>query len=461
MYICQMDISDETIRNLKEENDMLIQRETISEKTIQILTEEIDTNIRKEVLSLKIIKELNEENHMHIQKEVALEENIRKLKKELDMHAKNETVLQLSSETPKDIPEIIFPTSDRVEPSPKQMSIQQGTVSLPSQSSILTEGNQLKDDEVDISQTATEIETGNMQLSVENDILPQTSRPMALVVEDNLIVEAEIVSTTEPDDKEDTASDAKETKEADTDTVGRSIYSNNQLEELVSRLAAPVHLSSPISALSSSALSQNPNVQNISEVMQKLKVLVGKDLDSIMSTTGVVGEISSLLKNLDEIKDHLSPVDFGTFSVVQMVVGRFESDFPNIKLALSTYHDVHQEQQGVLGCLQELIQRRTDVNDKHEELNQRKQQITNRINGLQHDLQEAEKELATVLTEMDINAASGKDIESKINEECPKGASLMTKMSSVEPVYHFALAKKASLAEDWANIQACFLSKSI
>jgi len=360
-------------------------------------------------------------------------------------------VLQLSTETPKDIPEIIFPTGDRVEPSPKQTSVQQGTVALPSQSTILTEGNQLKDDEVDISQTAAEIETGNMQLSVENDI----------VVEDNLIVEAEIVSTTEPDIKEVTASDAKETKEVDTDTVSRSIYSNDQLEELVSRLAAPVRLSSPISALSSSALSQNPNVQKISEVKQKLKVLVGKDLDSIMSTTGVVGEISSLLKYLDEIKDHLSPVDFGTFSAVQMVVGRFESDFPNIKLALSNYHDVHQEQQGVLGCIQELIQRRTDVNDKHEELNQRKQQITNCINGLQHDLQEAEKELATVLTEMDINAASGKDIESKINEECPKGASLMTMLSSIEADYHFALAKKASLAEDWANIQACFCSKSI
>ncbi|RHN48746.1 putative histone acetyltransferase [Medicago truncatula] len=246
-------------------------------------------------------------------------------------------------------------------------------------------------------------------------------------------------------------------KDSDMDTVSGSIYSTDQLEEFVSKLAAHSHLNSLVSTCSSSALSQNSNAQKISEIMQKLKPLVSKDLDSIMSTTGVVEEISSLVKDLNEIKDHLSFADFGTFSAVQMAIGRFE----NIKLALSNYHGVHQEQQEVCGCIQELIQHRTNVNGKHEELNQRKQQVSNRIIVLRHDLQEAEKELQTILADKKTNTASGKHIESKINEEYSKGVNLMTKMSSIETEYHSALSKKASLAEHWAYVQACFFPKSV
>jgi len=245
------------------------------------------------------------------------------------------------------------------------------------------------------------------------------------------------------------------------DTVSGSIYSTDQLEEFVSKLAAHSHLSSLVSTCSSSALSQNSNAQKISEIMQKLKPLVSMDLDSIMSTAGVVEEISSLVKDLNEIKDHLSFADFGTFSAIQMAIGRFERDFFNIKLALSNYHGVPQEEQEVCGCVRELIQHRTNVNSKHEELNQREQQVSNRSIVLRHDLQEAKKELQTILADKETNTASGKDIESKINEEYSKGVNLMTKMSSIETEYHSALTKKAALAEHWANVQACFFPKSV
>jgi len=368
-------------------------------------------------------------------------------------------VLQLSSETLKDIPVITFSTRDCVETSPNQTSTQQAANVLPCHNLILEEDNQLKDREKDISLTAIEIGTANMSLSVENDALPQASGTMALVVEDNLTVESEIVSTTEHEEIELTVSNKRETKDADTNTASRSNYSNDQLDELISRLTAPSNLGSLVSACSSSAPSQKPNVQKISEILQKLKVLVTKDLDSIMSTTGVVREISSLVNELSKIKDHLNPADFGTFSAVQMAVGRFKSDFPSIKLALSDYNDVLQEKQGVRGCIQELKRRRIIVDAKHKELNQRKLQVTSRIAVLQRDLQEAQQELATILADMNTNTTSGEDIESKIKEEYPKGANLMAKLSSIEAKYHSALAKKASLAEDWANVQTCFSPK--
>lgn len=369
-------------------------------------------------------------------------------------------MLQSSSETSKDIPAITFSTRDCVETSPKQISTQQAANVLPCHNLILEEDNQLKDKEKDISLTAIEIGIANMSLSVQNDALPQASGTMALVVEDNLTVESEIVLTTEHEEIEFIVSNKRETKDADTNTASRRNYSNDQLDELISRLTAPSNLGSPVSACSSSALSQKPNVQKISElILQKLKVLVSKDLDSIMSTTGVVGEISSLVNELNKIKDHLNLADFGTFSAVQMAVGRFKSDFPSIKLALSNYNDVQQEKQGIFGCIQELKQRRIDVDAKHKVLNQRKLQVTSRIAVLQHDLQEAQQELATILADMSTNTTSGEDIEFRIKEEYPKGANLIAKLSSIEAKYHSALAKKASLAEDWANVQTCFFPK--
>jgi len=107
--------------------------------------------------------------------------------------------------------------------------------------------------------------------------------------------------------------------------------------------------------------------------------------------------------------------------------GRFKK-----KLALSNYHGVHQEQQEVCGCVRELIQHRTNVNSKHVELNQREQQVSNRIIVLRHDLQEAEKELQTILADKETNTASEKDIESKINEEYSKGVNLISRCRSLK-----------------------------
>jgi len=93
---------------------------------------------------------------------------------------------------------------------------------------------------------------------------------------------------------------------------------------------------------------------------------------------------------------------------------------------------VHQEQQEVCGCVRELIQHRTNVNSKHVELNQREQQVSNRIIVLRHDLQEAEKELQTILADKETNTASEKDIESKINEEYSKGVNLISRCRSLK-----------------------------
>ncbi|KAI9074920.1 hypothetical protein K1719_043149 [Acacia pycnantha] len=67
-------ISEETIRKLKEENDVLIQKEAISEETI---------------------RNVKEENVVHIQKEAMLEESINRLRTENDLLAKEQDSLKM------------------------------------------------------------------------------------------------------------------------------------------------------------------------------------------------------------------------------------------------------------------------------------------------------------------------------------------------------------------------------
>lgn len=78
-------------------------------------------------------------------------------------------MLQLSTKTPKDILATTFSTSDHVKPPPKQTLIKQVIVALPSRSPILTESNQLKDEAVDVSQNAIEVDVENVHSPVKNE----------------------------------------------------------------------------------------------------------------------------------------------------------------------------------------------------------------------------------------------------------------------------------------------------
>ncbi|XP_054781100.1 uncharacterized protein LOC129288507 [Prosopis cineraria] len=92
-------ISEEIVRKLRNENDMLTQKEVISEETIRKLKEENDVLIQKEpilaqAISEETIRNLKEENFMRIQKEVMLEEAINKLRTENDLLAKEQDTLK-------------------------------------------------------------------------------------------------------------------------------------------------------------------------------------------------------------------------------------------------------------------------------------------------------------------------------------------------------------------------------
>jgi hypothetical protein len=76
----------------------------------------------------------------------------------------------LQTKTPKDIPATTFPTGDHVEPPPKQTLIKQVIVALPSRTPALTESNQLKDEAVDVSQSAIAVDVENVQTPVKNDV---------------------------------------------------------------------------------------------------------------------------------------------------------------------------------------------------------------------------------------------------------------------------------------------------
>ncbi|KAL2330507.1 hypothetical protein Fmac_018088 [Flemingia macrophylla] len=84
--------SEETIQKLKEENDILIQKETLSKETIRKLKAENDMHVQKEVLMEETIRKLTEQNDMHMQKEIASEETILKLKEKHEMHVQNEAI---------------------------------------------------------------------------------------------------------------------------------------------------------------------------------------------------------------------------------------------------------------------------------------------------------------------------------------------------------------------------------
>lgn len=283
--------------------------------------------------------------------------------------------------------------------------------------------------------------------------LYQVSDTEALVDDDNATMEVDIAMTVVPHNEVIPVSGAKDIKDVDIDTASESIYSVDKLEELASKLGASSHLSSPISVCSSTSPSPNQNAQRISDLMTKLKILVSKDIDSIMSTSRIVEEISLLLKSLDEIKNHLDLAELGVFTAIQMYVGRFQSDFPNIKLAVSTYHDIHQEQQKAHKNIKELAECLSDVNNEQEDLNQQEQQLIDHIDILRRDLKETEEKLTKVRSKKETNATSRKEVESRIDQEYPKGTILMGKMTSTEADYNLALAKKKYLAENWANIQ--------
>lgn len=76
----------------------------------------------------------------------------------------------LQTKTLKDIPATTFPTGDHVEPPPKQTLIRQVILALPSRSPILTESNRLRDEAVDVSQNAIEVDVENVQTPVKNDV---------------------------------------------------------------------------------------------------------------------------------------------------------------------------------------------------------------------------------------------------------------------------------------------------
>ncbi|KAF7845204.1 myosin-9 isoform X1 [Senna tora] len=95
VYIQKEGISLETIRKFKEENDMHIQKEVISEETIRKLKEENDMHIQKEAISEETIKKLKEENMMHIKKEFSLEETINQLQTEIELKAKEQGILEM------------------------------------------------------------------------------------------------------------------------------------------------------------------------------------------------------------------------------------------------------------------------------------------------------------------------------------------------------------------------------
>ncbi|KAG5135154.1 hypothetical protein JHK82_026342 [Glycine max] len=90
-------ISEETIRKLKEENDIHIQKETLSKETIRKLKAENDMHIQKEAIMEETIRKLTEQNDLHMQKEaifpqIASEETIRKLKEKHDVHVQKEAI---------------------------------------------------------------------------------------------------------------------------------------------------------------------------------------------------------------------------------------------------------------------------------------------------------------------------------------------------------------------------------
>ncbi|XP_028764444.1 BICD family-like cargo adapter 2 isoform X3 [Neltuma alba] len=88
-------ISEEIVRKLRNDDDMLVQKEVISEETIKKLKEENNVLIQKEAMSVGTIRNVKEENAMHIQKEATLEEAINRLRTENDLLAKEQDTLEM------------------------------------------------------------------------------------------------------------------------------------------------------------------------------------------------------------------------------------------------------------------------------------------------------------------------------------------------------------------------------
>ncbi|RHN48745.1 putative histone acetyltransferase [Medicago truncatula] len=113
---------------------------------------------------------LTKDDYMNLD---TLESRLSNFLRQATMHGSSKAhktkVLPLSTKAPKDIPATTFSTSDHVEPPPKQTLIRQVIVALPSRSPILTESNRLRDEAVDVSQNAIEVDVENVQSPVKNE----------------------------------------------------------------------------------------------------------------------------------------------------------------------------------------------------------------------------------------------------------------------------------------------------
>ncbi|KEH40711.1 hypothetical protein MTR_1g033660 [Medicago truncatula] len=196
--------------------------------------------------------------------------------------------------------------------------------------------------------------------------------------------------------------------------------------------------------------------QNIPQVMNKIKGIIGCDFTSSISNSNLVNNLQNILDEMENLKPNLDSSERGVMVSLQILLNNLRSDIPIIESTLNNFNQAEELQRLADDHLKYIRKKIKDKNTNLVKLWDEDFHIDQRICYLEHELQIARNKKADISEALDMEMASFWEMDAESKKADAENSHLLVELLVMKKEVNGVIVKRNNLEEAWKGIQSLF-----